>query len=487
MGGGRPVSNTENEAKVRHTSCRLSKDFVSDDVTPNVHSQNDFCKMGPIRRQDGTRYGSCQRIKSSRQCCYLNNELPRPRLVRALAAVVPMVLSLGSGGDPTGRVQAWVTLPSHLRGKIASFSLQKSPTFSAATTVLRATGVAANETAVATTTTFPESNGKLEFDDDGLAENSRFFPHGYLAEQTRRDFEILQRVLDGNPLIYLDSAASSQKPQSVLQAIQDFYVTANANVHRGAHTLSREATTAYEGARSTVAKFIQAADPEIVFTSGATDALNLLATCYSRQCTWNKTGAWSECLLEKGDVIVLTKAEHHANIVPWQILAQEQDLTIRYIGIDPATGCIDLEEFTSVLKECNERVKIVSFAHVSNVLGNINPVSAMVQTVRAHASSQAVVVLDACQSVPHLPVNVQELGVDYLVASGHKCCGPTGIGFLWGRLDLLNSLPPYKGGGEMIDQVTIEKRYGGASQLLVVLRACAHTLLQHLSASAGSL
>lgn len=270
------------------------------------------------------------------------------------------------------------------------------------------------------------------------------FPHAYIATRTRPDFDILRcTVTDKNvPLVYLDSAATSQKPAQVLEALSVYYTSQNANVHRGAHSLSRQATASYEAARDKVASFIQAPTrDEIVFTSGATESINLVAQSYGRS------------QLHACDEIVLTVAEHHANLVPWQMLAREKDLTIKFVRVDEVTGGLDLEHFESLL---TPRTKIVAFAHVSNVLGCINPVQQMVAAVRAKAHPEAIVVLDACQSVPHMPVNVQELGVDFLAASGHKLCAPTGIGFLWGRLELLNNMPPWKGGGEMIDQVTLE-------------------------------
>lgn len=269
-------------------------------------------------------------------------------------------------------------------------------------------------------------------------------PHAYVAARTRPDFTILSRtVTDQNaPLVYLDSAATSQKPKQVLAAMDRYYERQNANVHRGAHTLSREATAAYEAARDKVADFVQARSRnEIIFTSGATESINLVVATYGRQN------------LVEGDEVLLTASEHHSNLVPWQMLAQERGLILKFVRTDPATGGLDLAHFESLL---SPRTKFVSFQHVSNVLACINPVQTMVALVRAHAHTDAVILLDACQSVPHLPTNVRDLDVDFLVASGHKMCGPTGIGFLWGKLDLLNSMPPWKGGGEMIDQVTLE-------------------------------
>jgi len=259
----------------------------------------------------------------------------------------------------------------------------------------------------------------------------------------RKDFEILRRnITDKNiPLVYLDSAATSQKPKIVVEKLTEYYSQLNSNVHRGAHTLSRESTSAYEAARDKVAKFIHAyGRNEIIFTSGATESINLVAQSYGR------------LNLKEGDEIVLTVAEHHANIVPWQILAQEKKIKLRFVKLDEKLEKLNLAHMESLL---NDNTKFVSFQHVSNVLGCINPVHEMVAMVR-RKSPNAKILLDACQSVPHMPVDVQKLQVDFLAASGHKMCGPTGIGFLWGREELLNDMPPWKGGGEMIDQVTLE-------------------------------
>lgn len=269
------------------------------------------------------------------------------------------------------------------------------------------------------------------------------FAHGAVAERTRGDFTILSTKLgddQSTPLVYLDSGATSQKPEAVLSALTDYYRRVNANVHRGAHTLSRAATSEYEGARDKVAALIGAERESIIFTSGATEAINLVAQSYGRT------------YLQAGDEIVLTVAEHHANLVPWQMLAKEKDLKLKFVKVDPETGRLDLEHMRSLLTPA---VKMVGFQHVSNVLGCANPVAEMVAAVRQQ-SPAAKILLDACQSVPHMPVDVAELGVDFLAASGHKMCGPTGVGFLWGRQELLNEMPPWQGGGEMIDQVTLE-------------------------------
>ena len=267
--------------------------------------------------------------------------------------------------------------------------------------------------------------------------------HSDVAVKTRNDFEILKSTIgdDKKPLIYFDSGATSQKPDKVLSALNHYYTKVNSNVHRGAHTLSREATAAFEAARDTVAEFVHAnSRNEIVFTSGATEAINLVANSYGRPN------------LKPGDEIVLTEMEHHSNLVPWQILAESTGAILRFGKVDKVSGGLDMVQFESLF---NEKTKIVGFQHVSNVMGCVNPVKEIVSLVRSKAP-QAKILLDACQSVPHLTVDVQDLGVDFLAASGHKMCGPTGIGFLWGKEDLLNSMPPYMAGGEMIDQVSLE-------------------------------
>lgn len=271
------------------------------------------------------------------------------------------------------------------------------------------------------------------------------FPHASVAEETRSDFDILSTSVPGTdkPLVYLDSAATSQKPKHVLDVLDDYYKKINSNVHRGAHTLSREATAAYEGARDKLKTLVNAnSRNEIVFTSGATESINLVVSTYAR------------ANLKAGDEVLLTEMEHHSNLVPWQMLKESiPGLVIKYVKMDRETGGVDQAQFEEML---NENTKMVGFQHVSNVAGCINPVVDMVEKVRSKASPDCKILLDACQSVPHMPVDVQALGVDFVAASGHKMCGPTGIGFLWGREDLLNSMPPYKGGGEMIDQVTLK-------------------------------
>jgi len=261
-----------------------------------------------------------------------------------------------------------------------------------------------------------------------------------LGAALRTDFPLLQqKVWEGKQLVYLDSAATSQKPTSVLDAMQHHQQNDNANVHRGAHLLSVRSTDAYEGARDKVAGFVNAASrQEVIFTRGATEAINLVAQ------TWGRTE------LGEGDEIILTVMEHHSNLVPWQMLAEERGFTIKFAPLD-ASESLDLDALRALI---TPRTKLVALAHVSNTLGCVNPVREVVAA--AHAAG-ALVLLDACQSLPHMPVDVQELGVDFVAASGHKMCGPTGIGFLWGRLALLEAMPPWHGGGEMIRDVYLER------------------------------
>ncbi|AFY79657.1 cysteine desulfurase-like protein, SufS subfamily [Pleurocapsa sp. PCC 7327] len=259
-----------------------------------------------------------------------------------------------------------------------------------------------------------------------------------LANKVRSDFPILHQEVNGKPLIYLDSAATSQKPLAVLDTLRNYYERDNANVHRGAHTLSVRATEAYESARDKVAKFVNAASrQEIVFTRNATEAINLVA--YS----------WGLNHLKAGDEILLSVMEHHSNLVPWQIIAQKTGAVIKYVGLTD-TEELDLEHFNSLL---SEKTKLVAIVHVSNTLGCINPVEKIVSI--AHKNG-AKVLIDACQSVPHMPVDVQAIGCDWLVASGHKMCAPTGVGFLYGKQELLEEMPPFLGGGEMISEVFLD-------------------------------
>lgn len=259
-----------------------------------------------------------------------------------------------------------------------------------------------------------------------------------LAAQVRSDFPILNRQVHDQPLVYLDNAATSQKPQAVLEAMTQYYDQSNANVHRGVHTLSNEATDAYEGARQRIAQFLNAASSqEIIYTRNASEAINLVA--YS----------WGMTTLQPGDEIILSVMEHHSNLIPWQLVAQRTGAVLRFVQLTP-TGEFDLDHYQSLL---NDRTRLVATVHVSNMLGCINPVDTI--THLAHDRG-AKVLLDACQSVPHLAVDVQAIGCDWLAFSGHKMCGPTGIGCLYGKLDLLRSMPPFLGGGEMIADVFLD-------------------------------
>jgi len=255
----------------------------------------------------------------------------------------------------------------------------------------------------------------------------------------RADFPILEQVINGHPLVYLDSASTSQKPRVVLDAIDTYYREYNANVHRGIYTIGEKATAEYERARARVARFINAPDAhEIVFTRNATEAINLVA--YS----------WGRRNINRGDAIVLTEMEHHANLVPWQLLVQERDGDLEFIPITD-DGILRLEVFEVLLKL---RPKLVAFTHVSNTLGTINPVRKM--TELAHAAG-ALVLVDGAQAVPHVPVDVQELGADFYAFSGHKMLGPMGSGALWARRQLLEAMPPFLSGGEMIREVHLRR------------------------------
>ncbi|CAB4586066.1 MAG: SufS family cysteine desulfurase [Actinobacteria bacterium] len=259
----------------------------------------------------------------------------------------------------------------------------------------------------------------------------------------RKDFPIFDRVIrDGKKLVYLDSGATSQKPNSVIDAESDFYRNHNAAAHRGAHQLAEEATEAIEGSREIVAKFLGAESEEIVFTKSSTEALNLLAYSIGSAPSGN-------CFhLQPGDEIVVTEMEHHANLIPWQQLAKRTGAALKWFEVDQA-GRLDLSDIKKVI---TERTKVVAVTHQSNVLGTINPLTEIVK--RAHEVG-AVFILDACQSVPHMPVNVKDLDIDFLVFSAHKTVGPTGVGVLWGRSELLSDLPPFLFGGSMIETVTM--------------------------------
>lgn len=257
-------------------------------------------------------------------------------------------------------------------------------------------------------------------------------PHGLDVETLRKDFPLLSQQVNGHPITYLDSAASAQRPRQVLDAMRLYDETTHANVHRGVYSIAEEATRRFEAARKAVGRFIGAPDPsrEIIFTKNATEGLNLVAN------TWGRTH------LHPGDAILLTEMEHHANIVPWQMLAKERDLSIRWIPIDDG-GELILDDLDRLI----DGVKLVGLTCMSNVLGTLNPVSAIARV--AHAAG-AVVVADGAQSVPHLPTDVSLLDCDFLAFSAHKMLGPTGIGVLWGRDEILTDLPPFLGGGEMI-------------------------------------
>jgi cysteine desulfurase/selenocysteine lyase len=259
-----------------------------------------------------------------------------------------------------------------------------------------------------------------------------------IADTVRADFPILHQEVNGKPLVYLDNAATSQKPLAVLDTLRHYYERDNANVHRGAHTLSVRATEAYEGARDKVAKFVNAASrQEIVFTRNASEAINLVA--YS----------WGLNTLKSGDEIILSVMEHHSNIIPWQLIAQRTGAVIKYVHLTP-TQEFDLEQFKQLI---SDKTKLVSVVHVSNTLGCINPVEEIIAIAHRYGAK---VLIDACQSVPHMPIDVRAIDCDWLVASGHKMCAPTGIGFLYGKLDLLQAMPPFMGGGEMISEVYLD-------------------------------
>jgi cysteine desulfurase/selenocysteine lyase len=258
------------------------------------------------------------------------------------------------------------------------------------------------------------------------------------AERRRDDFPVLRRELrPGIPLVYLDSAATSQKPRAVLEAMQSFYELHNANIHRGVHRLAEEATEAFESARQTVAGFIGAGNPrQIIFTRNTTESINLVAH------------TWARANLRSGDVILLSEMEHHSNLVPWQMLAAERGLRLEFIPVTDG-GELDLTALPALLEL---RPKLVGVTHMSNVLGTVIPVEVIIR--QAHQAG-ALVVVDGAQAVPHLPVDVTALDVDFYAFSAHKMCGPTGIGALYGRLELLESMPPFLGGGDMIKRVEL--------------------------------
>lgn len=262
----------------------------------------------------------------------------------------------------------------------------------------------------------------------------------YDVEAVRADFPILQQEHHpGVPLVYLDNAASSQKPLSVINAIDNYYRNYNANVHRGIHKLSEQATEAYEGARVKIRKFINAASKrEIIYVRGTTEGINLVAS------------TWGRANLNAGDVVISTQMEHHSNIVPWQILAAEKGFKVRYVPVLP-DGSLDMDAYAAMLRE--GRVKLVTAMHVSNVLGTVNPIAEMARM--AHEAG-ALILADGAQAVPHMPVDVQALDVDFYTFSGHKMLGPTGSGALYGKRDLLEAMPPWLGGGDMISRVSLD-------------------------------
>jgi len=259
-----------------------------------------------------------------------------------------------------------------------------------------------------------------------------------LAALTGGDFPILQQEVNGKPLVYLDNAATSQKPIAVLNTLRDYYSEYNSNVHRGVHTLSGKATDAYEGTRDKIASFINAAvREEIVYTRNASEAINLVA--YS----------WGLNNLQQGDEIILSVMEHHSNLIPWQMIAQKTGAVLKFVELT-ANEEFDLDHFKSLV---SDKTKLVAVVHVSNMIGCINPVHKICAIAHHYGAK---VLIDACQSVPHMAVDVQAIDCDWLVASGHKMCGPTGIGFLYGKRELLRSMPPFLGGGEMIADVFLE-------------------------------
>ncbi|HAK28603.1 MULTISPECIES: cysteine desulfurase [Sphingobacterium] len=258
-------------------------------------------------------------------------------------------------------------------------------------------------------------------------------------DKIRADFPILKREVNGKPLVYLDNGATTQKPSSVINSIVHYYTDMNSNVHRGVHYLSQISTDAFEVTRKKVQAFIHAAeDKEIIITKGTTDGINLIATCYGR------------AFIHEGDEIIISAMEHHSNIVPWQMLCDEKGCKIRVIPMNDK-GELDMDAYSNLF---NEKTKLVAVTYVSNSLGTINPVREMISIAHGHG---AVVLVDAAQAVQHIQIDVQKLDVDFLVFSGHKMYGPTGVGVLYGKEELLNAMPPYQGGGDMIKEVTFEK------------------------------
>ena len=301
----------------------------------------------------------------------------------------------------------------------------------------------------------------------------------FSVDEIRKDFPILTREVYGKPLVYLDNAATMQKPRCVIDAISDEYCSVNANVHRGVHFLSQQATQLHENAREVVRNFINArSTAEIVFTRGTTESLNLVASSFG------------EAFLKEGDEVIVSEMEHHSNIVPWQLLRDKKGIVLKVIPIDDC-GRLKLEALEALL---TPRTRLVSVAHVSNVLATVNPVKRIAEMVHAHG---ALLLVDGAQSVPHITVDVQELDCDFYVFSGHKVYGPTGVGVLYGKESLLDCMPPYQGGGEMIARVTFEKTtyerlpykfeagtpdYVGTHALAVALQYVSHIGMEAIAA-----
>lgn len=263
----------------------------------------------------------------------------------------------------------------------------------------------------------------------------------FLADRTRRDFPILHQTVHGHPLAYLDNAASTQRPSCVIEEISRYYLEDHANVHRGLHALSTRATQLYEAARTRVARFLNAAQPaSVVFTRGTTESINLVAT------------SWVAARLRPGEVILTTEMEHHANLIPWQIAAQRTGAQLRFLPVTGDDGAIDWDRLEALFQRLP--VRFFAFTHISNSLGRVNPIARICQAAR---KAGAVTLVDAAQSAGHSPLDVQAIDCDFLAFSGHKCCGPTGIGVLYGKPHLLAQMEPYQVGGEMISSVTYER------------------------------